>query len=185
MFNERKVAQMAAYMLKRRGGTMSHLKLIKLLYLADRSSLASYGASISGDTFYSLPNGPVLSRTLNLMAGVIESEAQGWESWISDRAEHQVSLRKDFDLNDLDYLSKADITILDSIWQQFGAMSRWQLVNYTHDGNCPEWEDPNGSSITITPTRIFSALGKSNEEASILASEIEAAKSIDRLFASL
>ena len=185
MFNERKVAQMAAYMLKRRGGTMSHLKLIKLLYLSDRAALNSYGASISGDSFFSLPNGPVLSRTLELMAGVIESEAQGWETWISDRAEHQVSLRQDFDLRELDYLSPADIEILENVWQEFGAMSRWQLVDYTHGGNCPEWENPNGSSAPITPHEIFSALGKSPEDAAALASNIEAEKSIDRLFASL
>lgn len=185
MFNERKVAQMAAYMLKRRGGTMSHLKLIKLLYLADRAAMNSYGAPISGDSYYSLRNGPILSRTLNLMAGVIESEPQGWETWISDKAEHQVSLRQDFDFGDLDYLSPADIDILDSVWQEFGAMNRWELVEYTHGGNCPEWEDPNGSSVAISPLKIFSALGKSKEDAAILASDIEAEKSVDRLFASL
>jgi uncharacterized phage-associated protein len=185
VFNERKVAQMAAYLLKRRGGTMSHLKLIKLLYLADREALNSYGASISGDSFFSLPNGPVLSRTLNLMAGVIESETQGWETWISDRAEHQVSLRQDFELDALDYLSRADIDILDSVWQQFGTMTRWQLVEYTHSGNCPEWENPNGSSAPISNIKIFSALGKSTEDATLLASDIEAEKTIDRIFASL
>lgn len=185
MFNERKVAQMAAYLLKRRGGTMSHLKLIKLLYLADREALNCYGASISGDSFFSLPNGPILSRTLNLMAGVVESETQGWETWISDRAEHQVSLRQDFDFGDLDYLSPADIDILDNIWQRFGSMSRWQLVDYTHGGNCPEWENPNGSSAPISPYKIFSALGKSQEDSAALASEIEAERSIDRLFADL
>lgn len=185
MFNERKVAQMAAYMLKRRGGTMSHLKLIKLLYLADRAAMNSYGAPISGDSYYSLRNGPILSRTLNLMAGVIESEPQGWETWISDKAEHQVSLRQDFNFGDLDYLSPADIDILDNVWQEFGAMNRWQLVEYTHSSNCAEWENPNGSSAVITPFKIFSALGRSKEEAAILASDIEAEKSVDRLFASL
>lgn len=176
---------MAAYMLKRRGGIMSHLKLIKLLYLSDRAALASYGASISGDTFYSLDNGPILSRTLNLMVGFVESEPNGWETWISDKAEHQVSLRQDFDLSELDYLSPADIDILDSVWQEFGEMSRWDLVTYTHSGNCPEWEPPNGSRVSITPHKIFSALGRSPEDAEALASNIETEKSIDRLFDSL
>lgn len=185
MFNERKVAQMAAYLLKRRGGTMSHLKLIKLLYLADREALNSYGASISGDSFYSLDNGPILSRTRNLMAGFVESEPNGWESWISDKADHEVSIRQDFSAQDLDYLSSADIEILENIWLQFGGMTRWELVHYTHSGNCPEWEHPNGSSAPISPYKIFSALGKSQEDSAALASEIEAERSIDRLFASL
>lgn len=185
MFNERKVAQMAAYMLKRRGGTMSHLKLIKLLYLADRAAMNSYGAPISGDSFYSLPNGPILSRTLNLMAGVVESEPQGWETWISDKAEHQVSLRQDFSFDDLDYLSPADLDVLNSVWETFGGMTRWQLVEYTHSENCPEWENPNGSSAPISHLKLFAALGKSNEDAAMLASDIEAEKYIDRVFASL
>ena len=36
MFNERKVAQMAAFFLRECGGSMSVLKLTKLLYLAER-----------------------------------------------------------------------------------------------------------------------------------------------------
>lgn len=39
MFCEEKVAQMAAYLLQKRGGKMSYLKLMKLLYLSDRESM--------------------------------------------------------------------------------------------------------------------------------------------------
>ena len=48
MFNERKVAQIAAYFLHRRGGCMSHLKLMKLMYLADREAFNRFGRSITG-----------------------------------------------------------------------------------------------------------------------------------------
>jgi hypothetical protein len=37
MFSEEKVAQMAAYLLLKRGGRMAYLKLMKLLYLSNRS----------------------------------------------------------------------------------------------------------------------------------------------------
>ena len=38
-FNEAKAAQAAARLLKLRGGRMSFLKLIKLLYIVDREAL--------------------------------------------------------------------------------------------------------------------------------------------------
>jgi len=46
MFNQRKVAQMAAFLLRRRG-CMNYLKLMKLLYLADRESMKRYHALLA------------------------------------------------------------------------------------------------------------------------------------------
>lgn len=69
MFDELKIAQATAYLLHKAGGTMEHIKVMKLLYLADRLSWQRYGYSISNDEYYSLPYGPVLSNTLNLMRG--------------------------------------------------------------------------------------------------------------------
>ncbi len=39
MFNERKAAQAAAYLLHKAGGKLPLLKLMKLMYLAERLSL--------------------------------------------------------------------------------------------------------------------------------------------------
>lgn len=73
MFNERKVAQMAAFLLGKGGDRMPHLKLMKLLYLSDREAMERYGFPISGDCIVAMPHGPVLSMTLNLMDGDVES----------------------------------------------------------------------------------------------------------------
>lgn len=100
MFNERKVAQMAAYLLKKRGGCMSHLKLMKLLYLADREAMDRYGAPMSGDRVVSMPQGPVLSMTLNLVDGDIESSPNGWDGWVSDKANNEVALCRNFEDTD-------------------------------------------------------------------------------------
>jgi uncharacterized phage-associated protein len=67
MFNEFKVTQIAAFFLPKEGGEMFLLKLMKLLYLSERESFARFECSISGDKFYSLPHGPVLSRTKELI----------------------------------------------------------------------------------------------------------------------
>ena len=132
MFSERKVAQTAAFLLEKRGGAMSHLKLMKLLYLADREAMNRYGISISGDHMVAMPHGPVLSMTLDYMDGGIESSPGGWEEWISDKENHEVSLRKPIARGALDELSIAEIEVLEAVWNQFGKMDRWEIRNYTH-----------------------------------------------------
>lgn len=185
MLNERKVAQMAAYLIRKDGERMSHLKLMKLLYLSDREAMARHGQPMTGDSVVAMPHGPVLSMTLNLMAGDVESNPGGWESWISDKENHEVSLRNpSFNPEDLDHLSQADMDVLDAIWDKFGHMGKYEIRDYTHN-HCPEWQDPQGSSCPIPPQRIFAALGHSREEAAILAANLEAERSVDRLFASL
>lgn len=184
MFNERKVAQMAAYLLAKDGGRYAHLKLMKLLYLADREAMDQFGFPITGDRTVSMPHGPVLSQTLSLINGEVLSRADGWDYWISDKDNHEVSVKRQFDRNDLDELSQFDIDVLESVWKEFGHMDKWQIRDYTHD-HCPEWIDPEGSSLPIPTERIFVALGKTREEALEFVADIDAEKSIRRLLATL
>lgn len=185
MLNERKVAQMAAYLLRKRGGTMSHLKLMKLLYLCDREAMYRYQEPMTGDRMVSMKHGPVLSGTLNHMDGDVESAPDGWEAWISDKEDHQLSLRRQFhSIDELDELSEADIEILDDVWNRFGHMRRWDLRDYTHE-HCAEWRDPNGSMIPIEYKDVFMALGYSEDQARELGARIEEVHRVDKLFASL
>lgn len=129
LFNEKKAAQAAAYFLFRAGEPVSVLKLMKLLYLAERRSFERYGTPMIGDRLVSMPHGPVLSITYNHMSGELESVAGGWDSWVADRAEHNLDLRDRAALkspeDDLLELSDADLAVLADVWQQFGQMSAW------------------------------------------------------------
>lgn len=168
LFSEAKAAQVAAYFLIRTKGSMPLLKLMKLMYLAERRSFQEYGEGISGDRLVSMQQGPVMSITLDLMNGAIESAAGGWESWIADRAEHQISLRddkRDSTEDDLLALSDADLAVLKQTWDEFGRLNKFQLVDYTH-AHCPEWQDPEGSMIPMKPEELFGALGFSAEQSS-------------------
>jgi uncharacterized phage-associated protein len=179
MFNERKAAEMAAFLLQRAGGKLNVLKLTKLLYLAERESMAARGLSICGDRMVSMPQGPVLSQTLNLTNGNVVSA--DWEAFIEDREHHDVRLRNAVQRSDLNDLSDSAISILDLVWDKFGWMDQWQLVDFTHD-KCAEWEDPNGSSLPIPPKRLFTAVGKSPEAADFMAKELAAQSHFDSLF---
>jgi uncharacterized phage-associated protein len=182
MFSARKVGQMAAYFARRQGGQINILKLMKLLYLADRESMAQHGSPISFDKFVAMDHGPVLSRTLNLINGTYpEQIAADWDEWISDRENHQIACNRDFSRDDLDQLSDADLDVLNVVWREFGHMNQWDLRDYTHQ-HITEWTNPNGSSLPIREVDILRAVGVSQTEAERLAEEIRAEHQIDRAF---
>lgn len=187
MFNERKAAQVAAWFLKQSGGRMPHLKLIKLMYLAERESLRQHGEMITGDRFVAMEHGPVLSTTLDCINGYKRPSKGGWESWISDREDHAVELRdRGLVRGTLDEVSDAEVGVLEAVWAQFGTWDQWRLVDFLHDPkNCPEWTDPNGSSTPIAFSAVLQGVGYSPADAARLAGEIEEHNGIDRLFAAL
>ncbi len=184
MFNECKAAQMAAWFIQQRGGRISHLKLMKLLYLADREAMQQHGFPISGDHFAALPHGPVLSQTLSLADGSCESKPGGWESWMSDKDNHEIGLRRTVSREVLDQLSDAELEVMQKVWAQFGRMTRWEIRDYTHQ-HCPEWIDPQGSSKRIPYRNVFKALGHDTAQAIELSARIDAEHRTSSLFAAL
>jgi uncharacterized phage-associated protein len=159
MFDESKVAQMTAFFLKRSGGKMQYIKAIKLLYLAERLSLDRYHMPMSGDRLYSLPKGPIVSTTYNIIKEELPELGKAWGAWVNKKVGYYISSKKSFDsMDELDELSEADIEILEQVWKKFGWMSYGRLIEWTHD-NCREWIHPGKSSTPIQYAEVFSALG--------------------------
>ncbi|MDR1646590.1 MAG: SocA family protein [Zoogloeaceae bacterium] len=184
LFDERRTAEAAVCLLWLAGGSLPIIKLMKLLYLAERLSLQRYGVPITGDKLVSMPHGPVLSMTYELIQGM-PSAPGGWEDWISARENHQVALadsRRIRSLEDLRHLCDADLETLEDIWREFGHMKPFDLVDYTHN-NCPEWRDPHGSSRPISYGDLFNAVGYTPEQARIMADELKAQQYIAATFA--
>lgn len=163
MFSEEKITHMASHLLIKRGGRMSYLKLLKLLYLAERESLVKWGETMSGDKFVSMPHGPVMSSTYDLL----QNKNTIWNDFINPETNHEVSIKSHVTDEDLDELSIAEVKILDNIFEQFGSMGRWEIRDYTHN-NCKEWQDPNGSSFPIDPFNILLSKGMSETDALVL-----------------
>lgn len=176
-FSEKKAAQVAAFFLFRECGTMEILKLMKLMYLAERASFAKYGEPIVGDSLYSMQHGPVMSQTLDHINNLIDSEPDGWESWIKGRENHLLGLRREVQnpRKNLTWLSDADLEILDAIWQEYGHLSGIQLRNLVHK-ICGEWEDPQYSSIPIPYSRVLKCVGYDAEVATELEQRMLAQK---------
>ena len=169
---EEKAAQAAALFLLKAGGSMPHLKLMKLLYIADRESYRRRGSPITGDTMVSMPHGPVLSRTLDLMRGAANSPPSGWARYVRRVNQHAVTLADGVSEETfLGKLSQAERWIIDGVWEQYGRMSQWELRDLTHE--FPEWEDPYGSSRPIGRYTLFKALGMTHEQAEALVEDCE------------
>ncbi len=83
-FDSIKTTQAAAFLLERHNGWMSKGCLLKILYLTDRELLAKRGQPLTGDQPVSMENGPVLSKTYDLMKGAGLEVRSYWEQHISD-----------------------------------------------------------------------------------------------------
>lgn len=148
---------------------MSYLKLIKLLYLADRQALLRWGRPITTDRYFSMDRGPVLSRVLDLATDGEDPGAPSiWANHIGEPSGYEIQLRTD---PGRDELSDAEVSLLDEIFRDHGAKSRWELVRLTH--KLPEWKDPGGSAIPITYRDILRAGGKTELEIASIEDEIE------------
>jgi uncharacterized phage-associated protein len=176
MINAEKVGQIAAFFLSRSSGRCDRMKLIKLMYLADRASLERYGFPISDDEMFSLSEGPILSTCLNLMRGIKRHAA--WDKWVKAPEGHvMLSEMMTTSDEDLDELSSAELDVLRSTWDRFGRMSAMALSRYTH-ANCKEWVDPGSSRVPISPRDVFRALGHSLEDADVQAENVRQSKAL-------
>lgn len=180
LFNEKKAAQVAAFFLfkaSQRGANITLLKLMKLMYLAERDSYRQYGEPIIGDALVSMPNGPVLSSTLDLINfGSQKNLVGGWDTLIAECSGRDMALQSPELVkseDDLRELSESDLEILQSVWSVFGNRSAFWLRDYTHNPeNCPEWEDPDGSSVPIKLEKLFEIFSFSKEESEVLISRL-------------
>lgn len=154
-YREDRATQAAARLLHKSSDRMSHMKLIKLLYLADRRAILQWGRPITFDSYFSLPHGPVLSFTLDRINTEPDPTSPSyWHCYISERHDHEVQLNQP---TPSDQLSPAEEALLDDIWAEFGHMTQWQLRDYSH--TLPEWQDPQGSAIRIQVRDILRAEG--------------------------
>ncbi|WP_294195715.1 Panacea domain-containing protein [uncultured Sphingomonas sp.] len=159
-FNTRRAAQVTAYLALKGGGRINILRATKLIYLADRLSMERRDAPITGDNLVSMKFGPVNSFTYSYMTGAAPVRQGDWAEFISPRRGHDLWLSQDVAPDDLDELSRGDMRILDETWDAYKDIGdQFDLAEWTHKF-CPEWKDPNGSSIPIDYATVFKRLGK-------------------------
>ena len=120
---------------------MNKLKLVKLIWAADRYHLRKYGRTVTDSEYFALPHGPVSSLTLDvidndevaLYAEDISFISEHITPWESDK--NQIVL---YNETEDDYLSETDKEALKFAWNTFGDKDPFELAdNITHQ--YPEW----------------------------------------------
>ncbi|MGA2578964.1 MAG: Panacea domain-containing protein [Bryobacteraceae bacterium] len=176
-FNEAKATQAAAQLLKLRGGPMSQVKLIKLLYLADREALIRWGQPLTTDCYVSTDTGPVVSRIYDLIRNERSPSAvRIWDKFISGPEEYEVHLLVDPGSGEL---SPAERQLIDEVFRQHGQDSRWALVDYSY--GLPEWTHPDGGALPIEYRDILRAANKTEPEIAAIEEELESLALVERV----
>ncbi len=183
LYDERKAAEIVAYLLAKAGGSLEILKLMKLVYLCERTSYQRFGEPLLGDQPYSLEHGPVLSKTFDLAKVGAPVRSAAWEKLIQPSQDLNVRLRDPdhFDADTLLDVSDSDLDLADEIWAEFGHMSANELRALTH--KLPEYsEPPKGGRIQISPHALLRAVGFTEQAARKYVRDLQASARVKAAF---
>lgn len=170
-FNEKKATQAASLFLEKNGGKMSYMKLIKLLYLADREALMLWERPLTGDTYFSMKHGPILSNVLDIISNGGDPENSSyWYKYIGQPKNYDVKL-KEKGLPEADTLSQREMALISELSEKFKDFDRWDMVKFCHDF-LPEWEDVGNTRKLIEISNILKALNKSTDEIKAIEEEV-------------
>jgi uncharacterized phage-associated protein len=178
-FNLRKAIQAAAVLLREEPARrMSRMRLIKLLYIADRESLRETGEPITGDRAVAMQHGPVLSQVYDRIKGECPRLPE-WEEFFASRG-RDVEMVKGVPVDDL---SRYEIETLQRVCRERADRQDWDVAEETH--RFQEWirNDPGTSARPIPLRDILEAVGRGPNADRIIAeaeSRLRMARSIGR-----
>jgi len=160
---------------------MNYMKLIKLLYIADRRALAQWERPVTTDEFWAMENGPIPSHIYDHIKQQ-GSEQGAWQERISPGISNfdigikseQIPMRE---------LCEAEVELLKSVHAEFGHLDQYQLRNYMHD-HFQEYSPPQPitSSKRIELESVLEAVAYSRENIERITREIAEETAINALF---
>lgn len=155
-FNAERAVQAAAVVLRQEPShSMNYMKLLKVLYMAERKMLSRAGSMITGDRFVAMERGPVLSGVYDLIKGE-HTDSELWDTFI-EKERYNVRLKSP---PGVDKLSKLEIEILSDVALEYEHFDEWDMVRETH--KLPEWKknQPEESSQNPIPLlHVLEAIG--------------------------
>jgi uncharacterized phage-associated protein len=136
----------------------TRLRLLKLLYIADREMIQERGRSITGDTVVAMDHGPVLSKTYDLIKGTYSHPE--WNGFINS-GKLIVSLAID---PGIDRLTRKEVAKLQEVSERFSTADDYDLAHYTHE--YAEWKKnrpDKGKAVKIPVEDVLEATGHSDD----------------------
>jgi uncharacterized phage-associated protein len=155
-FDPEKAVQAVAFLLRReRGHRMNYMRLLKVLYIAEREVLAECGKPLTGSRVIAMQRGPVLEDILSLIRGQ-HGAVSHWSPFVQvDRYNLEMIADPGVGL-----LSRFVSRKLEEVATRYENYDEWQMVEETH--KLPEWKrnDPGESSQEIPLVHILEAVGR-------------------------
>lgn len=177
-FDTQKTIQAIGVLLRcHRFSIASKLRILKLLYIADRESIKEAGRPMLGARAVAMDHGPLHSAALNLINGEHIDEPEFAQHF--DKFGYMVQLCAD---PGVDRLSRYEIEKLQEVCERHGADNDWKLSHViTH--SFQEWiaNFQPGTSTTIPLESIIDAVGRSEDKQSIM-QELESEIRADQWF---
>lgn len=142
----RKIVQVVNYLTRKCGEDVAvpELKIIKLVWAADRYHLRKYARTVTNDDYVAMMRGPVGSSTKDVIefetnfGRVDEKDIDYSKRYINFSQNNDSMLVKSIAETDLSELSETDVEALDFAIENFGKMDTYDLINFTHQ--YPEWK---------------------------------------------
>lgn len=138
-FNYKKAVQALNFLAEKNGSPLNKMKAIKLIWLADRLHLRTYGRTITGDVYFALPYGPVPSTTRDILEinsfSLSDDELNYSNEYlvITDKLNYNTNK-----VPNTKVFSKTDLDILEKILEKYGAFDQFTLSKLSHQ--FPEWK---------------------------------------------
>jgi len=142
-YNPNKAAQAILWLLNSNHGSMDKLKLVKLIFYADRAHLSKYGRPIVGGNYVAMPHGLVSSPMLDSI-----NSATPEASLPFVLRDNYICLKETIGY---DELSESDREILQEVLDKYGHYNPWQLRDLTHELQAYKKNYPDPTANTSRP----------------------------------
>ncbi len=187
-FDPMKAIQAVAFLLNVSQMKMcNYLKVLKLLYCANRDSLKETGCPVLGCQILAMKHGPVLLGVYSMMKDQ-GRYADIWRQYFS-RAEVGEHILVQIGEPGDNKLSPYEKTLLTKVYKAHAWRNEWSMVDWTHV--FPEWKkawkvkikkgQKKGNSYDISNESILKELGFSEEDIEELAREQEMSVHFDKV----
>lgn len=161
------------------GVSINYLKLLKLMYLLDRTALIKWGQPVVGGSYASMDFGPTPLDVYRLILNKNEGKGR-WDKLISRPEDFTVSLKA---RPSGECLNQAETKLLSEIVEKYGHYTEWELSKLLHRPDvCPEWRDPDGASIPINCESILKAADKRPDEIFQIKKDSQETEFLESLF---
>ncbi len=155
-FDKRKAVETLIY-IARRIDHPDYGDILKLVYLADKTSLEKYGRFIFGDTYSAMKYGAVPSQLFDL---VKDAKLNGGYDFGVEG--YRVTSNRDADVR---WLSESDTECLDQIITIYDKVPSWKRINDTHDeAYHAAWDKRGKNGSVIMPVESIVGMFESSDE---------------------